>query len=180
MVLGLVLSLVIALPLAIGIFARVRSLPRTRRCPSCSQETLRLRSRVNAAVSVALPAHEVHRRWCPACDWSGAVRIPRHAPVSLPGEAPASAPPEPSMGSIAESVDIRDLEVAGSQWRVMVQCWQTRGRWVGRLLFVGPGGRAWMEEDWSIAGRSIPEILSHALTIPEDSLSGRLRRALLY
>lgn len=178
MELGLVVSLVIALPLALGVLLRLRSLPRTRQCPSCAQSTLRLRSRAHAAASVLVRSHEIHRRWCPACGWSGSARL------ASPTHIPSPHEPEQSSGirviGAGDTVDVRQVEVAGSHWRVMVQCWRAGGRWVGRLLFVGPGGRAWMEEDWSIAGHSALDVLSRALAIPESSLSGRLRRALLY
>ncbi len=176
MVLGLYLSLAIVLPLAVGATVRLRSLPRTRQCPGCGRETLRLRSRLHAAVSFLSRRHDLHHRWCPACTWKGTVRLANSASVPF-GDSPDASVMAPPAG-VGESVEVRHVDVAGHRWRVMVQCWQTRNGWVGRLLFVGPDGHAWMEADWSIKGRSVPEVLAHALTIPEHSLSGRLRRAL--
>lgn len=177
MVLGLYLCLLIALPLVLAIVIRLRGLPRSRRCPKCAQETLRVHSRIHSALSLLFRSEDIHRRWCPACGWSGAARLSCQVAIhpSEPGDESAF-----QVVGAGDSVDIRHVEVAGSDWRVMVQCWEASGRWVGRLLFVGPGGRAWMEEDWSISGRTALEVLSRALAIPEESLSGRLRRALLY
>ncbi len=73
-------------------------------------------------------------------------------PLPLP-QAASEPAPIPTFGA-GDSVGVRQVMVAGDEWRVMVQCWQRGNRWVGRLVFVGPGGQAWMEEGWSVAGRS--------------------------
>lgn len=75
-------------------------------------------------------------------------------------------------------MDIRRLDIDGHSWKVMVQCWAEGGRWVGRLLFVGPDGRACTDDDSTLQGGSAIEVLSTALSIPEQTLAGRIRRAI--
>lgn len=60
----------------------------------------------------------------------------------------------------------------------MIQCWAEDGRWLGRLLFVGPDGQSHGEEHSSIEGDSALEVLSGALSIPDHALAGRIRRAI--
>jgi hypothetical protein len=73
-------------------------------------------------------------------------------------------------------VDLRRIDVDGDAWRVMVECWAEGGRWLARLVFVAPGGRTWRGER-SIEGQSPFEVLSRAMSLPEQQMAGRLRRA---
>lgn len=175
MLLALYFIVVIALPMALGIYVVVNGMQRSRMCPTCAEETLRLRSRPHRLVSALMPASEVQRRWCLTCGWHGTARL-RRGPV--PGRRSDSAHLPRWPGHQTERVDIRRLDIDGLPWKVTVQCWAEEGRWVGRFLFVGPDGRACMEEDSSLEGGSAIEVLSSALSIPEQTLAGRIRRAI--
>jgi hypothetical protein len=121
-----------------------------------------------------VPRTDLHLRWCARCGWQGTVRVAsgrRRAARASAGRVRRGAEPA------RDRVDIRRLEIDGQPWKVMVQCWAEEGRWLGRLLFVGPDGRARIEEETSIEGGSALEVLSTALAIPERTLAGRLRRA---
>jgi hypothetical protein len=167
---ALYLFIVIALPMALGIYVTIQGLHRSRRCPTCAGETLRLRSSTHRILGTLLPSTELHLRWCMACGWQGAARLRRAAPLDR------RAAPAPDR--TAERVDIRQLEIDGQPWKVMIQCWAERDRWLGRLMFIGPNGQSHIEERSSLEGGSALEVLSGALSIPEQALAGRIRRAI--
>lgn len=172
MVLALYFLVVIVLPVALGIYVALHGMQRSRRCPCCSDETLRLRSRIHALVSAPLRSNDVQLRWCLGCGWQGTARVRRAPPPAVR----RSRGERETQGT--DRVDIRRLDIDGHSWKVMVQCWAEGGRWVGRLLFIGPDGRACTDDDSSLEGRSAIEVLSCALSIPEQTLAGRIRRAI--
>lgn len=184
MLLVVYLVTVIALPLALGAFVLFRRLPRSRSCPRCRTTTARVRSRTLAVAGWLLTGRSlVQRRWCLACGWHGVARVPgrRAAPPRpthhrVPGGAARGA------YAIADrlpagSLGVRQIEVDGEAWRVRLQGWAEGDRWVGRLLFVGPGGRVCTDAR-TLEGPSIQAILGRALTIPDETLAGRLRRVI--
>lgn len=172
---GFYLLTMIALPAALGSFVALNGLERSRRCPSCADETLRLHSRLHSILSRALRTTELHRRWCLGCGWQGTARI-RRAP--LPARHAAGRSRSQPDVPAADRVDVRYLDIDGHAWRVMVQCWAENGRWIGRLLFVGPDGRARVEDHPVLEGGSALEVLSTALSIPDQALAGRIRRVI--
>ncbi|MBW3554345.1 MAG: hypothetical protein KY466_12575 [Gemmatimonadetes bacterium] len=182
MLLGLYLFLVIALPLALGLLVALNGLPRTRLCPLCTGETIRIRSRRHAALSRFLPRESLQRRWCPCCDWSGTVRVARRpagargaprAPVGPRETASAADGPVPP----APGLQVRCLELDDGAWRVQLECWAEEGAWRGRLLFVGPGGHAWTDGRPHLVGRSAVEVFSQVLSLSDRALVGRIRKA---
>jgi hypothetical protein len=179
MLLAVYFVMVIALPLALGGYVVYTGLPRTRRCPACAGDTVRLRSGLHRLAGHLVHAEELHLRWCPECHWSGTVRLARTPAVALATARDIKRADRPARGGRApDSVDIRRLDVDGRAVRVMVQCWAERGEWLGRLLFIAPDGRTWVEGVSSITGRSALDVLSQALTIPDGALTGRLRNAM--
>jgi hypothetical protein len=165
----------IALPAALGAFVALNGLERSRRCPSCADETLRLHSHAHRILTRALRSTELQRRWCLTCGWQGTIRV-RRAP--LPAHRAARLPRPRRDVPAADRVDVRYLDIDGHEWRVMVQCWAENGRWIGRLLFVGPDGQARLEEQSLLEGGSALEVLSTALSIPDQALAGRIRRVI--
>ena len=104
--------IVVALPLALGSYVVFSGLPRSRHCPSCADETLRIRSRPHSLLSRLLPAHQLHLRWCMSCGWRGTTRmgqepaqplatalraLPRPRRVDLP--EPERRPGKPGLGA---------------------------------------------------------------------------------
>ncbi|HUG40076.1 MAG TPA: hypothetical protein VMM12_06315 [Longimicrobiales bacterium] len=175
MLLALYVVLVIALPLALGLLVALNGLPRTRRCPHCTAETFRIRSRGTALLALALRPEELHARWCPACGWTGKVRLARTACVPA---RPARAPAPHAAGSVrGPGVELRRLELPDGAWRVQLECWADAGTWQGRLLFVGPEGRAWTDGRPLLTGGSALEVLSQVLSLSDRALAGRIRKA---
>jgi hypothetical protein len=174
MLLGLYLLMVIALPVALGSYVVFNGLPRSRRCPSCAAETLRLQSRLHAAGSRFMRHGDVQLRWCMACGWRGTARTSA-LPVARLEPTSRSA----AMGHTgrADRVDVRAIDVNGAPWRVMVECWAEGGRWLARLVFVAPGGQSWADERL-FEGDSAVAVISQAFSLPEPILAGRLRRTL--
>lgn len=182
MLLGLYLFLVIALPLALGLLVAFNGLPRTPLCPLCAGETIRIRSRHLAALSRCLPKESLQRRWCPGCERNGTVRVARtparergapQGPVESGETTPAAdAPVSPAPG-----LQVRCLELDDGAWRVQLECWAEEGAWRGRLLFVGPGGRAWTDGRPHLTGRSAIEVFSQVLSLSDRALVGRIRKA---
>ncbi len=170
MVLALYFLVVIVVPAALGIYVALHGMHRSASCPCCADETIRLRSRIYSLVSLPLSSTDVQLRWCLGCGWRGTARVRRESPAPTRRRvAPDRSP---------DRVDIRRLDIDGHSWKVMVQCWAEGGRWVGRLLFVGPDGRACTDDDSTLQGGSAIEVLSTALSIPEQTLAGRIRRAI--
>lgn len=172
MLLGLYLAFVVALPLALGLVIVWKGMPRSRRCPACTGETLRLRAPLHSFATRLLRRAELHARWCPSCEWQGTVRLFRTRPLS----SPAVAAPVAEADRSQDGLDIRRIEIDGDSWRVRLQCWQSEREWVGRLSFLGPDGQLWREDGFSLQGRTPAEVLARALTIPERSLAGRIRK----
>lgn len=169
MLLGLYLLLVIALPLALAGLVAIHGLARSRLCPLCLGETIRLRSLPLRVLSRCLRDDELHARWCPSCDWSGTVRLARPSPAPVPRRIPA--------GDVAPGLEIRRVELDDGPWHVRLECWAENGHWHGRLLFVGPEGRAWTDGRPLLAGASALEVLSQVLVLSDRALVGRIRKA---
>lgn len=175
----LYLLLVIALPLALSAAVSYRTLPEGRTCALCGGDTIRLRSRSLSAASRLFRGEELQRRWCLMCGWEGIVRLPverEAAPASAPK---ALSPKRPSIavapGRSGEAVNLRSLEVDGSAWRVLLQCWHDADQWYGRLLFIAPSGRLWVDTVEPFNGTSAEEVLDQALALPDRTLTLRLR-----
>lgn len=177
MLIGLYFSIVIALPLALGSYVLYNGLPRSRQCPTCAAETIRLQSRGHALCGLLL-RRELHLRWCARCGWHGTARPQPTGTEPVP--MPTASPPAPSIRKSTtggDRVDLRSLDVDGHSWRVMVECWAEDGRWLARLVFVAPGGQVCADKR-SLEGESVLEVISQAFRLPEQALAGRLRRAI--
>lgn len=175
MLLAAYFFVVIALPTALGIYVALNGMQRSRRCPSCGEETLRIRSHPHRLLGKFFRATDFQLRWCASCSWQGSVRLPHAHASQVHAVAPPAADPPGHQG---EQVEIRQIRIDGRPWNVMLDCWAEEGRWLGRFFFRGPGGRSCMEEEPSIEGRSAIEVLSTALSTPENNLAGRIRRAI--
>lgn len=196
LLIALYLLLVIALPLALSGLVSYRTLPRTTNCPLCGTETLRLHARWLGALSHFSRTHELQSRWCTTCLWEGTVRVPRtrppihevHTPLTsaLSARPPRAGTPRAerrertqsiaiAAGQSGEAINLRDLEIDGLSWRVLLQCWHDSDRWFGRLLFIAPTGRLWVDTVEPISGRSSREVMGKALALPERTLAYRLR-----
>lgn len=176
----LYLLLVIALPLALSAAVSFRTLPEGRNCPLCGGQTLRLRARWLAAVSLGLRRSVLHRRWCLTCGWEGSSKMPRERTepeTPLVGRAVERRRPSIAVapGQSGEAVNLRDLEVDGAPWRVLLQCWCDSSQWYGRLLFIAPSGRLWVDTVEPFSGSSPSEVMGQALALPEQTLTCRLR-----
>ena len=75
-----------------------------------------------------------------------------------------------------QTLDVRSLDVDGAAWRVMLQCWGNTGVFYGRLVFVAPTGRLWLDAVESFSGSNQSDVLGQALSLPEGLLESRLRR----
>ena len=177
MLLGFYLCLVIALPVALGLVVAYNALPRGRLCPSCVAETLRIRSRRHAILSGAVLPDELHARWCPDCQWEGTARVTRTRPAPGPAAAPViqAGPKEPAPAP--SGLEVRRVELDDGAWRVQLECWAEGDAWRGRLLFVGPHGRAWTDGRRLLTGRTAIEVFSKALSLSDQALVGRIRKA---
>lgn len=175
----LYLLLVIALPLGLSAAVSFRTLPEGRNCALCGGETIRLRSRWLNAASRVLRGEELQRRWCLMCGWEGVARLPverEEPPPSTPESRPRKRPSiAVAPGSSGEAVNLRSLEVDGSAWRVLLQCWHDSNQWYGRLLFIAPSGRLWVDTVEPFYGASAEEVLDQALALPDRTLALRLR-----
>ena len=172
MLLVIYISLVVALPVALGFLVAYNGLPRSRLCPLCAGETLRLRSRRHALLSRFLPHRELHARWCPSCEWTGTARLSPASPVPVAPTLAPSGEPERTPG-----LEIRRIEMDDGAWRVRLECWAEGESWHGRLLFVGPGGRGWSDDRALLTGRSAVHVLSQVLALTDRALIGRIRKA---
>lgn len=181
LLIALYLMLVIALPLVLSGTVTYRTLPRTTICPLCGTETLRLRSRWLRGVSRLLRRQELQARWCTTCRWEGTIRLPRRrpvrphrtepAPLQTTWRSDATVQPIPS----GEAISLRDLEIDGLPWRVLLQCWHDADQWFGRLLFIAPTGRLWVDTVRPMNGASPREVMGKATALPDRTLAGRLR-----
>jgi hypothetical protein len=176
------LVLVFVLPVALSLMVSYRALPRGSDCPHCRGDTIRLQApRLDTATRVT-PFVRLHRRWCLCCGWEGTARLVRkrralRAEKQLARrEAQRSAEAVTRDAAATQTLDVRSLDVDGSAWRVMLQCWKTTDLYYGRFVFVGPSGRLWLDAVESLSGRSEHEVLGKALSLPEGTLANRLRR----
>jgi hypothetical protein len=173
--LGSYLLLVFVLPVILSGVVSYRSLPAGRACPHCSGETLRLRSRWLDVSARLHPRTRIERRWCLGCGWEGAAR--QTAPAPLPGvEIRSGGARRSRPASVTQTLDVCLLSVDGADWRVMLQCWGNTGLYYGRLVFVGPSGRLWLDAVESFSGSDELEVLDQALSLPQPLLANRLRR----
>jgi hypothetical protein len=78
-------------------------------------------------------------------------------------------------GQSGEAVSLRDLDIDGLAWRVLLQCWHGTVRWFGRLLFIAPSGRLWVDTVEPMSGISAREVMGQALALPDRTLACRLR-----
>jgi hypothetical protein len=164
------LLIVVALPLTLGIVVTYRGMTRERSCPLCGQETFRVHSRFIRTVDFLWRNGALQRRWCALCRWEGFARV--SAAPSF-AEAAIAATSVPRQGCRTEP--LRMLRFGGSQWRVLLQCWQERGWHFGRLMFVGPAGRLWLDPKQPFAGATRNDVLQQALSLSDGLLTYRLR-----
>ncbi|MGH7576946.1 MAG: hypothetical protein ACREM1_17690 [Longimicrobiales bacterium] len=170
------LLLVFVLPLTLSAAVSYRSLPVGRACPQCAGETIRIQARLLGAGSILAPA-TLHRRFCLMCGWEGVVRLPgskRAAAAVLDAEGLASLPETVPDQPETRTMDVRWLTVDGVPWRVQLECWRQTGVCYGRLVFVEPSGRHWLDLR-PLAGRTDRDVLGQALSLPDRFLASRLR-----
>ncbi|MEX1183932.1 MAG: hypothetical protein WEF86_11920 [Gemmatimonadota bacterium] len=168
---GSYVLVVLALPATLSCIISYRAMALGRRCPHCGGETLRL---LDPALRILRHLHlrvPVERRWCVCCGWEGMVRLPRQR-TARPGTAPAAK----GALRVTQTLDLRSLDLDGSAWRVMLQCWTKTGLVYGRLVFIGPSGRLWLDAVEAFSGSDQQEVLGQALSLPEPLLQKRLRR----
>lgn len=165
------LILVFVVPLMVSGAIGWRGLTRGRRCPDCGNESVPLRARLPALASVLFPRNVIQRRWCMRCGWTGLARLPR-------GRLPK--PNRPARRRLprratTRTLTIRLLAVDGAAYRVLLQCWQQTGCYFGRLIFIDPVGRLWLDTVQPIGGLSAEDVVRQALEIPDPLLASRLR-----
>ncbi|MGH7464191.1 MAG: hypothetical protein ACREK1_03385 [Longimicrobiales bacterium] len=167
---GSYLLLVFVLPVALSALVSYRALPTGRACPHCGAGTLQLFSRWLRMASALHPRALLHRRWCLDCGWEGTARVPFERPRTV------ERAPAPAVRRSTQTLDVRSLDVDGAPWRVMLQCWGNTGVFYGRLVFVAPSGRLWLDAVESFSGTNQYDVLGQALSLPEGLLENRLRR----
>ena len=169
------LLLVFVLPVALSAIVSYRALPSGRACPQCRAGSVPLVSRPLRLASRLHPGADLERRWCMQCGWEGTVRV---VPVAREAAvAPArSLPAVKAVQRTTQTLDVRSLDVDGTAWRVMLQCWGKTGVFYGRLVFVAPTGRLWLDAVESFSGANQSDVLGQALSLPEVLLESRLRR----
>lgn len=157
---------VFLVPLIVSAVVSCRALPSGRECPRCRHGTLLLRSRILRFLS-RLPNLRMERRWCPSCTWEGVVRV-REPSVRLVlrDRAPTA--------TASRIRDVRALVVDGAEWRVQLETWRLADVWYGRLVFIEPGGRHWLDAR-PLMGMSYQEVQRQARSIPSGLLVSRLR-----
>lgn len=170
------LLLVFVLPLMLSAAVSYRSLPTGRACPQCADETIRLRARLLDAGAIVTPS-TLHRRFCLGCGWEGVIRLPRSS--SIPASPPVDNVEPTRLTADVEpretrTLDVRWLTVDGVPWRVQLECWRQTGVCYGRLIFVEPSGRHWLDLR-PLAGRTDRDVLGQALSLPDGLLASRLR-----
>jgi hypothetical protein len=157
---------------ALSAIVSFRALPVGRHCPRCGSETVQLLARWLRIAGALLLRTNLHRRWCLGCGWEGAVRV-HGEPVSA---GPRFRPMPPAVRHATQTLDVRSLDVDGSSWRVMLQCWGNTGMFYGRLVFVAPSGRLWLDGVESFSGSDQHDVLGQAQSLPSGLLENRLRR----
>jgi hypothetical protein len=170
------LLLVFVLPVALSAVVSLRALPKSRDCPHCGVRTLRLVSRSLRMASLLHPRAHLHRRWCMECGWEGTVRLNVPARSSIVLRTARTDQVVKAVHRTTQTLDVRSLDVDGAPWRVMLQCWGNTGVFYGRLVFVGPSGRLWLDAIESFSGSNQSDVLGQALSLPENLLESRLRR----
>src|SRR5690606_5674398 len=100
----------------------------------------------------------------------------RPAPPVLRREPPTESVQAAALRRATQTLDVRSLDVDGTAWRVMLQCWGNTGLFYGRLVFVAPSGRLWLDAVQSFSGTNQNDVLGQALSLPEVLLESRLRR----
>lgn len=174
--------LVILTPIVVSLFVTYRGLPAGRRCPGCSGETFWLRFRLLRWVPVGR-RHRLQRRWCPSCGWVGTVRVAMPAPGATRARetiAPAVEGRSAAEhgGTRARLLEVCELELDGTCWRVMLQAWAVSDTWRGRLLFVGPHGHLRNDVVAPFSGRSYTDVLGQAMALSHHVLAWRLREVI--
>ena len=176
---GSYLVLVFLLPVALSAMVSFRALPVGRNCPRCGLETLRLQTPWLRIASALQSRLHVHRRWCLDCGWEGAARVSAASGIAPPPPRAAPPRPRPVVGGrrrSTQTLDVRSLDVDGTPWRVMLQCWGNTGVFYGRLVFVAPSGRLWLDGVQSFRGSDQHDVLGQAQSLPSGLLENRLRR----
>lgn len=174
---GSYLLLVFVLPVALSAIVSYRALPVGRRCAQCGGETLPLQARRWRMLSRIHPRVMLQRRWCLRCGWEGAARVPRERAQQRRSRTPRAMPvPQAVLRPSTQTLDVRSVTVDGQPFRVMLQCWSGSGGLFGRLVFVGPSGRLWLDAVEAFSGNSENEVLGQALSLPDGLLQNRLRR----
>jgi hypothetical protein len=166
----LYLVLVFVVPLALSGAIGWHGLPRGRRCACCGAETVPLRARLAAALSRLMPRSTLEKRWCMQCGWTGLARIPRGR-LPRVRRLDAASPVRP----ITRTVAVRTLTIDGGTYRVLLQCWQQAGGHYGRLMFVDPVGRLWLDSVQPIGGLTLDDVVRQARDLPAPLLASRLR-----
>ncbi len=196
------LTALVGLPIGVAAMLRYRSLPRGRVCPACLAETLWIRFRLLDVLRThGRPI--VQKRWCSRCGWEGVCRAvaapvgcdsgsaplaaeaghPESHPVTPASTAGTYTPFSPEGTSTKDStrdlttVDLRNLRLDGSEFRVLIRCRSESHGWYGRLIFVDSGGDVRREDVEAFHGPSVADILAQALALSENSLARRLRQA---
>ncbi|MGQ0563426.1 MAG: hypothetical protein ACT443_16335 [Gemmatimonadota bacterium] len=165
---ALYLILVIALPIALSGIIGYRGLPRGGACPHCAQETLPILSLPLRLAHRIYGGFSLQRRWCPTCEWDGYARgIVVRLPVThVPSAAPRRRQP------------LRTLQLGGRAWHVMLESWRERGRFYGRLLFIGPSGKLWSDPTAAFSAESHHAVLGQAHSLSDRLLAYRLREVI--
>lgn len=181
---GSYLLLVFVVPVALSIVVSYRALPRGPECPHCQGDTIRIQAPRLQLVDRANPFSALHRRWCLCCGWEGTCRLARRrrepaeartTKVTVQrGDARRRVVKDSASGT--QTLDVRSLEVDGTPWRVMLQCWKNTDLFYGRFVFVGPTGRLWLDSVESFAGTNENDVLGQALSLPDGTLARRLRK----
>ncbi|MHB1170489.1 MAG: hypothetical protein ACYC28_14525 [Longimicrobiales bacterium] len=167
----LYLALVFAVPLALSGAIGWRGLPRGQRCAGCASETVPLQSRGTRLASRLMPRSTLEKRWCMQCGWTGLVRMPRGRLPSVRRSVDAFAPLRP----VTRTLSVRTLTIDGASYRVLLQCWQQAGGHYGRLVFVDPVGRLWLDTVQPIGRLSVDDAVRQARDLPVPLLASRLR-----
>jgi hypothetical protein len=185
LLIGSYLLLMFVLPLLVSGSITYRALPTGCRCTVCGGDTIPLASRLMRLASAVNPHSVLQRRWCLCCGREAVVRRPRvrlPLPPAIPGgsargRVPSGPPPAGSARRTpTQTLDVRALDVDGAPWRVMLQCWTARDLTYGRLLFVSPSGRLWLDAVETISAGREGDVLGQARSLPEPVLARRLKQ----
>jgi hypothetical protein len=113
----------------------------------------------------------LQRRWCAHCNWVGFARV--SYPPLAPAFSMSSGVRLPTRGCRTEP--LRTLRFGGTEWRVLVQCWQEHHWSFGRLIFVGPAGRLWRDVTDPFSGPTRTAVVQQALSLSDGLLTYRLK-----